>query len=146
MSSDKSITKTHKSLLKESVKTIKNRTTLRRISHVSLFAGFYKAVKDYLQPVLQTAAVSLPFLIEKSEEQRSAVLIGVIYFIIFLISSVASRQAGAVHRKFKDRGRILFYTLLTGALAGLGGRSLSLFKLSLAGSPFLFINISTGGM
>ena len=129
LNSDKNITRTHRFLLKESVKAIKNRTTLRRISHVSLFAGFYKAVKDYLQPVLQTAAVSLPFLIETSEEQRSAVLIGVIYFIIFLISSAASRRAGAVHRKFKDRGRILFFTLLTGALAGLGGGVFLYFNL-----------------
>ena len=108
-------------LFKKSVRAIKNRTILSRISHVSVFAGFYKAVKDYLQPVLQTAAVSLPFLIDKSEVQRSAVLIGIIYFIIFLISSAASRYAGFVHKKFKDRGRILFYTLLTGAIAGLGG-------------------------
>ncbi len=121
LSSDDSATGIHKNLLKESFRAIRNRTILSRISHVSVFAGFYKAVKDYLQPVLRTAAVSLPFLIEKSEEQRSAILIGVIYFIIFLISSAASRQAGAVHKKFKDRGRILFYTLLTGALAGLAG-------------------------
>ncbi len=106
------------SILKASYDALRNRTVLMRVNHVSIFAGFYKAAKDYLQPILQTAALALPFFLSLKDERRSAILIGIVYFLVFLMTSRASREAGAVHKRYGDRGRILFMTLILGALTG----------------------------
>ena len=112
------IVKREGDILKRSFAILRGRTVLMRINHVSVFAGFYKASKDYLQPLLQTTALSLPFFIDLQDERRSAILIGIVYFFVFLLTSRASQEAGVLQKRFRDRGRILFYTLIMGAIAG----------------------------
>ena len=65
------------------------------------FEGSYKALKDYLQPVL--AATALAFLSTSafSATQRTAIAVGVVYMILHLLSSWASRRA---HRLSEWRG------------------------------------------
>ena len=62
--------------------------------------GVFHAVKDYLQPVLQalvTAGVATwaSTLADAtwSETQRTALLVGPVYFVLFLLAAAASRQA-----------------------------------------------------
>ncbi|PIE32079.1 MFS transporter [candidate division KSB3 bacterium] len=57
------------------------------------FEGSYKISKDYLQPIVEQAALSLPLLLWLGAEKRSAVLIGVVYLLMSLLSIVASRNA-----------------------------------------------------
>jgi len=61
------------------------------------FEGFFKASKDYLQPVLMTAAFPVTTLlftgIHLRDEQRSVFLIGPVYFLLFIASAIASRNA-----------------------------------------------------
>ena len=71
---------------------------LRRLIAESMgFEGVFHAAKDYLQPVLlAVAATSLSdFALggDLSDVQRSAILIGGVYFALHALSSVASRQA-----------------------------------------------------
>lgn len=84
------------------VESIK-RPDLRRLMLESMgFEGVFKAVKDYLQPVLKAAAAgalatvglsALPTYKTWSETQRGAMLIGAVYFALYLLSAVGSRQA-----------------------------------------------------
>ncbi|MCZ7649499.1 MAG: MFS transporter [Planctomycetota bacterium] len=55
--------------------------------------GVYAAVKDYLQPILKLAALSLPILLSVSDRQRTAVVVGAVYFVLHLLSSAASRYS-----------------------------------------------------
>ena len=61
------------------------------------FEGFFKATKDYLQPILKMAAIPLTALffadLALSETQKSVILIGPVYFLLFLGSAVANRKA-----------------------------------------------------
>ncbi len=67
---------------------------LRRLVFESVgFEGVYASVKDYLQPVLQAAALTLPLLVAFPERQRTAVLVGLTYAGLSLLSAGASRQA-----------------------------------------------------
>lgn len=76
---------------------------LRRLMLESMgFEGVFKAVKDYLQPVLKAAAVGavaldaaalLPQFNAMSDTQRGAVFVGVVYFALYLLSALGSRQA-----------------------------------------------------
>lgn len=68
----------------------------RLLIESTLHKGTYKAVKDYLQPVLQSAALALPFLLELEEAGRAAVLIGAVYFGLYLLSALSARQAHRV--------------------------------------------------
>jgi hypothetical protein len=57
------------------------------------FEGVFKAVADYLQPVLKSTALLLPIMLGLAETQRSAIVVGVVYFVLYLASSYASRRS-----------------------------------------------------
>jgi hypothetical protein len=71
---------------------------LRRLILESMgFEGFFKASKDYLQPILMAAALPLTAALfadlQLSNEQKSVVLIGPVFFLLFILSALASRNA-----------------------------------------------------
>lgn len=67
---------------------------LRRLVVESMsFEGVYKAVEDYLQPVVKNMAYMVIGLAWIGEVRRSALLIGLVYLALYLGSAVASRQA-----------------------------------------------------
>ena len=71
------------------------RPAVRRLFVESMgFEGLYKAAKDYLQPVMRAAAVALPVLTFLHQRQRTALLVAPIGFVLYLLSSLASRHAG----------------------------------------------------
>jgi MFS family permease len=77
------------------------RPRLRRLFLEAMgFDGVFAASKDYLQPVLEALALSLTasWLTsgDWSETQRTALLIGPVYFMLYLLSGVASRQSHRV--------------------------------------------------
>jgi MFS family permease len=84
--------------LKETLVIAVKQASLRRLILESMgFEGFFKAFKDYLQPILQAAAIPLTALlflsVKLTEEQKSVVLIGPVFFTLFVLSAVASRNA-----------------------------------------------------
>lgn len=99
--------------------TIINIRILKSLVNLSSYTGYYSAVKDYLQPVLQTLALSLPFFLSYKEDQRSALIIGCVYFFIFFLTSWSSRNAGNFASRFKHLNLPLNLTLITGLIIGL---------------------------
>lgn len=65
----------------------------------AIFDGLFKTVKDYIQPILQMVVLSLPFL--PGMEKRESILIAIVYCILYLLTSYASRNAGKFKNKFK---------------------------------------------
>ena len=67
---------------------------LRRLVVESMsFGGVYRAVENYLQPIVKNMALLLPIFITWGEPRRSAVMIGVVYVILYLLSAYASRSS-----------------------------------------------------
>ena len=67
---------------------------LRRLIVESMsFEGVYKAVENYLQPVVRNMALLIPIFIGLGDTRRSAIMIGVVYFILYLGSAYASRNS-----------------------------------------------------
>ena len=92
-----SVTKT---LMSSVIKSVKSRL-LRRVLFESMgYEGLYKTSKDYLQPILQTAALALPLFLYFDGQQRTALLVGAVYFLLHILSSIASRNAGKFVVKF----------------------------------------------
>jgi MFS family permease len=84
-------------LLGGAFKQVIHDSFLRRLIVESMgFQGTFKATKDYLQPILKQAAVALPILVALEDKKRAALLVGAVYFILHILSSIASRRAHKV--------------------------------------------------
>ena len=88
---------------------------LRAILNSSGFSGLFKASKDYLQPILESFALALPIFLILEDKRRSALVIGLIYFVIYLFTSYASRSAAEFSQRFSSLGRAINLTFLAGA-------------------------------
>ncbi|MDD4924352.1 MAG: MFS transporter [Dehalococcoidales bacterium] len=67
---------------------------LRRLIIESIsFEGVYKAVDTYLQPILKNIALMLPVFILWGDAQRSSIIVGAVYIVIYFTSAFASRNA-----------------------------------------------------
>jgi hypothetical protein len=100
---------------------------LRALLNSAGFDGFFKATKDYLQPILETLALSLPVLLAWENQRRSAIVIGGVYFVLHLLTSYASRSADDFQKRFSSLESAVNGTFLLGAflltLAGLASQT-----------------------
>ncbi len=94
--------------------SLKNKQILKAITNLSLHSGFHRSVKDYLQAVIQTFAIGIPILYSFTSKQKSSVLIGLIYFLIYILTSVASRNAGKLKNKLNSIEKALNLTMMIG--------------------------------
>ena len=78
------------------------------------FAAVFRSTKDYLQPILQLQALSLPVLLSLSLEQRTAVLVAAIYTLIYVMTSLASSRAQHVSARLHSPARAVFVTYILG--------------------------------
>jgi len=76
-------------------------------------------MKDYLQPVLQTLALTLPVLVFLEDKQRSSIVIGLAYFIIYLLTSFSSRNSGKFSSRFLFLNIPLNLTIIIGLTIGI---------------------------
>ena len=103
----------------EFLRTLKNRDTLQAIGNLSVYSGFYKAARDYIQPVLQTFAISLPVFLYLDDTQRTSIVIGVVYFLIYLLTAAASRKSGDHADRFSHLHIPLNTTMTAGFIMGI---------------------------
>ena len=94
-----------------------DKSAMQAILNSSGFTAIFKITKDYLQPILESFALALPFLISRNVDdvKRSAVIIGVVYFFIYLLTSYASRSADRFSRRFTGLADPINLTFLLGA-------------------------------
>jgi MFS family permease len=117
---DSKIYKLGKTNIQDTLKSmLKNRfkkTQLRSlIVSNSMFEASIASIKDYVQPILQTALLSSTFIAAYNVDKNMIVkiVLGITYSIIYLISSIGSRGAYKLI-KYKSRQRLLniMYLLL----------------------------------
>ncbi len=99
---------------------VRDRHTMRGLLSGAGFDALFKTTKDYLQPIVQAQALALPILLAFRGEQRTAILVGFVYFLIYLATSVASSHAGAVQRHLKSQAFCLNVSLVLGAILLIG--------------------------
>ena len=85
---------------------------LKIINTSALHTAYLKAVKDYIQPLMIQVALLIPILMHTEQEKKNGIIVGVLYFIIYLLTSRASQIASKVEAKSKRD--ISFTTLLWG--------------------------------
>jgi uncharacterized membrane protein YfcA len=115
---------------------------MRTIANQSLYSGYYKACKDYLQPILKTLALSLPVLLSFEEESRTALMVGLVYALLYGATAFVSSRSGAFARRFGELATPLNLTMLVGIALGLfSGLFLHLTWVSLAVVLYLGIYV-----
>jgi len=110
----KEIIRNFTEVTREFICSFHNSDMLRAIANLSAHSGFFKAIKDYLQPVVQTFALTFSIFVYLEDLQRSALVIGIVYFIIYLLTSLAARCSGRIAEKFSSLAHPLNITLLAG--------------------------------
>jgi len=87
---------------------------LRTLLNSAAFLGVFKTSKDYLQPVLAAWVLSAGFFPGLESTRREALIIGLVYFAIYLMTSIASRRAYSISSLFSSRVRAVNATYLVG--------------------------------
>jgi MFS family permease len=87
------------------------------IHSAAIFTAYQKAVKDYIQPVMKNAALLIPLWIGIQTEKRTGILIGIMYFILYLLTA----QASVLANKISSADKIAFKTLTIGFITGVAG-------------------------
>lgn len=96
---------------------LKNNAVRNVIYSSATYSGFLKAVKDYIQLVMVNLALILPVLNQVDLKKKNGLVIGLLYFIIFIASSMASKFSSKAEGKYK--GNIAMITMILGFCAGL---------------------------
>jgi len=101
---------------REFLAVLKSPLLLRGLLSSASFDAAFKATKDYLQPILKAQALAIPIFLSLSGERRVAVVVGALYFLLYIATSFASSRAGNLER----RVRSLPYAVNSTYLIGLG--------------------------
>ncbi len=105
-----------KFMLKNIFGTVHKMQVFAIVNSSALHSSFLKSIKDYIQPIMLNVAIILPIFTTVSLKNKSGLVIGIIYFFIFILTSYASKMAGKVSLlgiEFIERK-----TLLTGVCCG----------------------------
>lgn len=122
--------------------TISHLNFLMILTNLSIYTGYYKAVKDYIQPLLKYVALSMPVFAYLNNEKKIAITTGIIYFIIYLLTALVSRYSGKFTKLFKHLNKPMNLTLTIGLSIGiLTGLTfhLGLYTLPIVGFIFIMI-------
>ncbi|MDK2943973.1 MAG: hypothetical protein PWQ24_688 [Mesotoga sp.] len=102
--------------LKAFLGIFRSASALKGVLNSSLYDAFFKVIKEYLQPILKALALGLPIMLAFSPEQRTSVIVGVVYFVIFIATSYASKNAGTLSKKLGNEAKSLNYSYIFGAI------------------------------
>lgn len=118
-SAKSSIKQRFKVVWKAFLVSLKNTFMLRGLTNNAVHSAFYASAKDYLQPLLKALALSLPIQLFQEDEKQAAMIIGLVYFLIYVGTSFMSRYAGNFAKLFTQQSKPLNLTLIAGLMAGI---------------------------
>lgn len=129
--------------IKNSFKQIFDKPSLgKMVLNASIYDSFFKISKDYLSPIVETFAVSLPLLIFiGNPTQRTAILVGVVYFFVYMNSFVSSRESAALMKRVGNMAKalnVLFFTMASAFLVVAIFLQLDIVILSIIALFFFF--------
>ncbi len=101
------------------VQTFKNADFLKILVNLTIYTGYFKAVKDYVQPVIKMLALSVPAFAYWNNDKKTALFIGIFYFVIYMLTSWSSKKSGRFAERYKNFLKPMNLTLLVGFAAGL---------------------------
>lgn len=96
--------------------TFKNKDVRSAVFNSSTYQAFFKAIKDYIQPLILAITGSIIVFNAFGEDEHKTIYIGIIYTIIYFISAISSRNAHIVQKLGTHESLIKWMWLLTSVL------------------------------
>ncbi|WP_126993847.1 MFS transporter [Thermosipho globiformans] len=109
------VKKTKKQTLKDFIDAVASWRVLKILLNTSSYSAIFKSLKDYLQPILESFALSIPIFVWLDDKKRSSIVIGIVYFFLYLLTSYASKNSWKIGKKSSSFA--LNLTLFVGALS-----------------------------
>ena len=103
------------STIKSLFQIIKEPKVLKIINYSALHTAYLKAIKDYIQPLMINIALIIPIMSHTKIDKKSGIVIGILYFFIYLLTSKASLLSSKLAKK---KINIPYVTLLLGISLG----------------------------
>jgi len=101
------------------IQAFRKKELLHSLINSSIYSGYYKAMKDFIQPFLKSLAIAIPIFLYLSNEEKIGIFLGLTYFIIFLTNSILSRYSSKIESLFNSQAAFLNISLLVGVFIGL---------------------------
>lgn len=109
-----------KEFLKENYRSIKYALTDKPVRKLLLEASSYqagfKSIKDYIQPIIISISMGVILFTGFSLDDNLKIYIGIIYAVIYLVSSFASKNAHVIVKKFDNKKTINAMWLFSGII------------------------------
>jgi len=105
------------SALRTLIRALKQPLVFRTIYSSAAHTAFLRTVKDYIQLVMVNLALIIPLLVHLDINKKNGIVVGVLYFFIYLATSLASKSSHKLAER--SRGKLPYITLLAGFGAGL---------------------------
>ncbi len=104
-----------KEILQEFWRMLRHPKIIKPIIRFSLFHGSFKSIKDYIQPAIVAFALSIPVLVSLEDQKRTSIFAGIVYCILYLLSSTASRNSHRLTEKISHLPTLLGFLYLGSA-------------------------------
>jgi MFS family permease len=105
-------------VISATLQTIRHFSFFKTLTNLTLYTGYYKAIKDYIQPLLKYVSLSIPFFAFLNNEKKIAITTGIIYFILYLLTALSSKYSGKFTKLFKHYSQPMNITLAIGLFVG----------------------------
>ena len=106
---------------------MKQPTVLKIINTSAMHTAYLRAIKDYIQPLMVNISLIIPIMLALDHKKKEGLLIGLIYFVIFLLTSYASKKSSKIAAK--NKSNISNITLISGFVLGILSGILFLYDL-----------------
>ncbi len=140
MHEGKGLRKLFSELLSSLFLSLKRTVLLKGLLNQSLYSGYYKALKDYIQPMIVALSLATPFLHSYEEVQRSAFFTGVVYSVLYFGTSYASKYASRAAGRFRSEAGAMNVFFAVGAWCAVASAAAYFFSIPLL-SILLFFGI-----
>ncbi|OYT16588.1 MAG: hypothetical protein B7C24_07150, partial [Bacteroidetes bacterium 4572_77] len=87
--------------LKSFLSIIQKPQVLKILNTSAIHTAYLRAIKDYIQLLMVNIALLSPIMLGLEQEKKIGIFIGVIYFLIYLMTSKASKLSSKVASKSK---------------------------------------------
>ncbi|MEZ5103800.1 MAG: MFS transporter [Draconibacterium sp.] len=98
-------------------KVIRQPRVFRIVNTSAMHTAYLAVVKDYIQILMVSVAALMPVFIAQGEEKKNGIIVGIIYFFIYIATSFASKNASKIADK--NRENVAVITLIAGFVFGL---------------------------
>ncbi|MEM9548640.1 MAG: MFS transporter [Bacteroidota bacterium] len=110
-----------KKLFQSILLSLRKGRVIQLVNSSALHTAYLKSIKDYIQPLIVNLSFMIPIAWTLDSKGKSGLIIGMVYFLIFLLTSAASKHSSKIlsMNVINIEQKSLFLGLSMGLLSGI---------------------------